>query len=176
MRIFLPCLCCVVVLAAWSGCKSIPDPAADEVTRVLRHFDTAQRPDNADLPIERYFAWAARRDAGVKAPEDIRAELRNIVDEQVALQKRTSRILTHSPDAQSILDAYREAHKEGHQAMEEVLAALRLGDTDRARSGDALVRRAMDKLRQARAHRDEVAVRMGLPRRARAGEGGAASK
>jgi len=161
----------LVVTAALVSCKRLPNPEADEVSRVIRAFDRAHRPNGGDLPLERFFAWAAHRDAGQLPPDDLNAQLQALANEQVALIKRIRNIQTTSDEALAILNAYLIAHTDGSQAMEEVLNARRLGDPRREERGEAAARNAMSRLQDARSRREATLKRLGVslpePRRAR---------
>ena len=152
----------LVVLVGHGGFPDLPNPVTDEVARVLRLFDRMQRPSGQDLPIERYFAWEAQRDAGSLPRELLSENLQGLVDVQRAMVVQIKRIRTTSDAALSILDAYLGAHIRTHQAMEEVLAGRRLGDAAREKVGEERVKAAYDELRRARALRADVEKRLGV--------------
>ncbi len=149
-------------LLAAGGCKKLPNPETDEVSRNLRSFDDVHRPNGTDLPLERYFAWSAERDAGARPADDLTLELQLLVDPQRVLVARVKRIKTTSKEALSILEAYLGAHIDGHRALEDVLASRRLGDPQGVARGEGAVRGTFKALRRARSMRQEVASRLGV--------------
>lgn len=143
-------------------CRRLPNPDSDELTRVLRRFDRLHRPTGADLPVERYFAWAAERDAGLLPEGDATEALQRLVDEQLALVRRIEGIGPTTGEALSVVEGYLKAHAEAHRAMEEVLAGRRLGDRGRVQAAEKALRESLNSLRAARVHRHDAEVRLGL--------------
>lgn len=152
----------VLCVGGSGGCKRLPNPETDEVSRVMRTFDRLHRPDGHDLPLERYFAWAANRDAGLRPASDMTEELQALANDQRSLVVRIRGIRTTSSDALSILEGYLGAHIDAHLAMEEVLVGRRLGDPMRAEKGEAAVKAALDKLRVARENRKAIEAKLGI--------------
>ncbi len=149
----------LLLAASVCGCKRLPNPDADEVARALMHLDRAHRPAGEDLPIERYFAWVAEKDAGKLAAADHTARLARLCDDQKALVERLEALRTRSDDALLVLEAYLGAHVKAHHGMEEVLLARKGGDPARAAQAEAEVRAAMEDLQAARRKRAEVEAR-----------------
>ena len=144
------------------GCKSLPNADVDDLSRSLRKLDAAQRPNGEDLPVERFFAWTADRDAGLRAPDDLDIGLRAIIEEQRALGKRLTLVPTPTPESREIVKAYRNAHDLSHLGMEEVLAGRRLGDPGRVQVGERQARAVLEALRAARAVRKARCEMIGL--------------
>jgi len=152
----------LAVLCLSFGCKELPNPETDEVARMLRYFDSVQRPDGQDLPLERFFAWTAERDAGARPADVMTEDLQVLVDQQRLLVARIKRIRTTSKDGLAVLEAYLGAHIDGHRALEQVLNARRLGDAAGVSRGEKAIRTAFTALRGARAVRTEVTERLGV--------------
>ncbi len=144
------------LLVTSTGCKRLPNPETDEVARMLRYLDETHRPDGGDLPVERYFAWESKRDAGTRPNDELTAGLQKLVDQQLLLVKRLRRLRTSSENGQAIIDAYLGAHEAAHLAMEDTLWARRMSDwvlEERVRAGVVV---AMGRLRKARELRSSV--------------------
>lgn len=155
------CSACMA-LCLFGSCKRLPNPETDEVSRMLRHFDRAQRPGGQDVPLERYFAWASERDAGTVAPTELAERLQLLVNQQRDLIARVRRLRTNSRDGLAILEAYLGAHIDGERAMDEVLAAYRLGNAEAVQLHESSVGAALTRFRGAQKLRAEVTKRLGV--------------
>jgi hypothetical protein len=145
------------------GCRDLPNPDADALARTLRRLDAAQRPNGEDLPVERFVAWTAERDAGLRAPPTLVDELRGIVDLQRALVKRLETVEATTEEAKALLKAYVDAHAAIHMGMETSFEGLRLSNGDDVRSGDARVKQGLDALRSARTLRKRLSDTLEVP-------------
>jgi hypothetical protein len=154
--------CAIAALLVSAGCRELPNPETDEVTRVLRIFDRIQRPGGQDLPVEKYVGWSAQRDSGKHPGVDLTEQLQGLTDAQRGLIEQIKRIRTTSDAGLVVLDAYLAAHIAAHKGMEEVLAGRRLTQTAREKAGDASVQAAYASLRQARTQRRELEQRLGV--------------
>ncbi len=146
-----------------AGCRDLPNPDADAMARTLRRLDAAQRPNGEDLPVERFVAWTAERDAGLRAAPALVDEMRGIVDLQRALVKRLETVEATTEEAKALLKAYSDAHQTIHLGMETSFEGLRLANGDALRSGDARVRQGLDSLRSARKLRLRLSEILEIP-------------
>lgn len=146
-----------------AGCRDLPNPDADALARTLRRLDAAQRPNGEDLPVERFVAWTAERDAGLRAPPTLVDELRGIVDLQRTLVKRLETVEATTDEAKALLKAYVDAHSAIHLGMETSFEGLRLSSGDDVRSGDARVKQGLDALRSARTLRKRLSETLEIP-------------
>lgn len=145
------------------GCKKLPNPETDEVTRMLWAFDALHRPGGRDLPVERYWAWASQRAGGLSAPDKALVDLQRLVDEQMVIVKKIRAMSVRSDHGLRILGAYLAPHVRGHEALEEALAGTRMKDPQRVAQAERDLQAVLDQLRAAREVRKAITVRLGLP-------------
>lgn len=123
-------------------------------------MDEAHRPDGKDLPIERFMAWEAERDAGTRPGHESDAALQLLIDQQLGVVKRLRTVLTNSKNGQAILDGYTGAHTEAYRAMDAVRTARRVGNKALEIASGKRVAAAMKLLRQARELRRSICEKL----------------
>lgn len=157
------CAAVAVTIVVFGGCRTLPNPDADDFIRAMRMLDKAQRPNGDDLPMERFVAWQSRRDTGRAAPPELTRELEILADHTHEIVNRLDALEIASGLGRSVIGAYRSAHESARHGLEDVLSGRRMGTKAQVARGEQRARKALDSLREARALRKRIAGEFGVP-------------